>query len=390
MDIKLYTDYLVHILKSAIDGQAPDAMPDAIDESVFLQFCAFHRLENIVYLTIGDKLSENAQKALFERYNRSVFVGATQSYYLEEVENAFGKNNIDYLVLKGRELVKLYPSEDMRQSADFDMYLGRENSKKAKDIMLGLGFEIISYTDTDEHDEYIADKVAMCEIHPVLIQNNHPWQAECNRIPERLIKSDNKPHELKMSNEDFYLYNLAHTAKHMKYAGIGIRAFLDMWLIYKAYGQSFDWDYLDEKLALANLTEFEKHTRRLCDYWFESKETDDTVKAMAVYVAQSGWVGTYEQQKSTALAENAGKTQSVKMAKLKKYTGIIFSPYETMVQRYPILKKHKWLLQFCRIHRALRAVIKRRDVIRDVAKDIEAGDMGTGKAIVELKKSIGL
>lgn len=390
MDIKLYTDYLVHILKSAIDGQTPDTIPDAVDESVFLQFCAFHKLENIVYLTIGDRLSENAKKIMAERYNRSVFVGATQAYYLEEVETALAKNNIDYLVLKGRELVKLYPSEDMRQSADFDIYLGRENSKKAKDIMCDLGFEIMSYTDTDEHDEYIADKIAMCEIHPVLIQSNHPWRKECNCIPERLIKSEGKPHELKMSNEDFYLYNLAHTAKHMKYAGIGIRAFLDMWLIFRTYGQSFDWDYLDEKLALANLTEFEKNTRRLCDYWFEDKETDDTVKAMAVYVAQSGWVGTYDQQKSTALAENAGKTQSVKVAKLKKYTQIIFSPYETMVQRYPILKKHKCLLPLCRIHRALRAVIKRRDVIRDVAKDIEAGDMETGKAIVELKKSIGL
>lgn len=390
MDIKIYTDYLVHILKSAIEGQTPNAMPDSIDERLFLQFCTFHKLENIVYLTIGDKLSGNAQKALSERYNRSVFVSATQAYYLEEVENAFNENGIYYLILKGRELVKLYPSEDMRQSADFDIYLGRENSKKAKDIMLGLGFEILSYTDTDEHDEYVADKVAMCEIHPVLIQNNHPWQAECSRIPERLIRVDEKSVELKMSNEDFYLYNLAHTAKHMKYAGIGIRAFLDMWLIYKAYGQSFDWDYLNEKLALANLTEFEKNTRRLCDYWFEGKETDDTIKAMALYVAKSGWVGTEEQEKSTALAEAAGNTTSVKAAKLGKFKEMFFAPLSAMTARYPILKKYKWLLPFCRVHRALRAILMRRDVIRDVAKDIEAGDMETGKAIVGLKKQIGL
>lgn len=390
MDIKHYTDYLVHILKSAIDGQTPDPMPEGIDENEFLQFCAFHKLENIVYLTIGDKLSENAQKIMAERYNRSVFVSATQAYYLEEVENALNENEIDYLVLKGRELVKLYPSEDMRQSADFDIYLGRENSKKAKVIMMGLGFEILSYTDTDEHDEYIADKVAMCEIHPVLIQNNHPWQAECNRIPERLVKNEDKPHELKMSNEDFFLYNLAHTAKHMKFAGIGIRAFLDMWLIYKTYGESLDWDYLDEKLKLANLAEFEKNTRKLCEYWFCGEETDETIEAMAMYVAESGWVGTHEQEKSTALAEAAGKTESVQAAKLGKFKEMFFAPYNAMVARYPILKKHKWLLLFCRIHRAIRAIIKRRDVIRDVAKDLELGDMQTGKAIVDLKKSIGL
>ncbi len=390
MDIKLYTDYLVHILKSAINKTEPDPIPECISEGEFLQFCAFHKLENIVYLTIGDKLSENAQKAMSERYNRSVFVSATQAYYLEEVENALRENGMDYLVLKGRELVKLYPSEDMRQSADFDIYLGRENSKKAKDIMLDLGFEILSYTDTDEHDEYIADKVAMCEIHPVLIQNNHPWQTECNKIPERLLKNDDKPHELKMSNEDFYLYNLAHTAKHMKYAGIGIRAFLDMWLIHRAYSESFDMEYLNEKLELANLAEFEKNTRKLCDYWFGGREADDTIKAMTMYVAKSGWVGTQEQEKSTALAEAAGNTQSVKAAKLGKLKEMFFAPLSSMAVRYPILKKHKWLLPFCRIHRALRAIIKRRDVIRDVANDLETGDMQTGKAIVALKRQIGL
>lgn len=390
MDIKLYTDYLVHILKSAINKTEPEPIPDGIDENEFLQFCAFHKLENIVYLTIGDKLSEMAQKILSERYNRSVFVSATQQYYLEEVESALNENGIDYLVLKGRELVKLYPSEDMRQSADFDIYLGRENAKKAKDIMLGLGFEILSYTDTDEHDEYIADKVAMCEIHPVLIQNNHPWQTECNRIPERLIKKEEKSHELKMSNEDFYLYNLAHTAKHMKYAGIGIRAFLDMWLIYKNYSDSFNWDYLNEKLKLAKLDEFEKNTRKLCAFWFEGEDADDTICAMALYVAKSGWVGTKEQEKSTALAEAAGNTKSVKAAKLSKMKEMFFAPYSAMVVRYPILKKHKWLLPFCRIHRALRAIIKRRDVIRDVTNDLENGDMQTGKAIVALKQKIGL
>ena len=132
MDIKLYTDYLVYILKSAINGTNPDNMPDGINENEFLQFCAFHKLENIVYLTIGDKLSEPAQKKLSERYNRSVFVSATQQYYLEEVENALSENKIDYLVLKGRELVKLYPSEDMRQSA------AEKTQKRQKILCLGL------------------------------------------------------------------------------------------------------------------------------------------------------------------------------------------------------------------------------------------------------------
>ncbi len=389
MDIMKYAEYLVYVLNCATSGEAAAGLPKNLDEDVFLSFCAMHKLDNIVYLTIGDKLSDNTKKTLADRYNKYVYISAIQQYYLEQVETAFAENNIDYLLLKGREIVKLYPSEDMRQSADFDIYLGRKNCKIAKNIMTDLGFEIISYTDTDDHDEYIADKLAMCELHPVLIQNNHPWQEECNKIPERLVDGE-KPHEKRMCNEDFYIYNLAHTAKHMKLAGIGIRAFLDMWLIYKKYRDSFDIAYLEEKLKLANLYEFHINTIKLCEYWFCNNEADDLIKAMATYVAESGWVGTVEQQKSTALAETAGSFNSKSATKIKKYMKMLFLPYEIMAEQYPILKKHKWLLPICYIYKAFRAMIKSRDIIVNVSKELEAGDMQTGKAIVELKTRVGL
>lgn len=46
-------------------------------------------------------------------------------------------------------------------------------------------------------------------------------------------------HCYEMIVEDFYAYNLAHTAKHMKLSDIGIRVFLDQRLIYKKYGDVF-------------------------------------------------------------------------------------------------------------------------------------------------------
>lgn len=389
MDIKIYTQYLVHILKSAIEQVTPNPIPENIDEGFLLRFAEFHKLLNIVYLTIGDRLSPESQKQLSELYNRSVYKSAAQQYYLEEVENALRDNKICYLVLKGKNLAELYPSEDMRQTADFDIYLGRENSKKAKEIMVALGFDIMSYTDTDEHDEYIIDKVAMCETHPVLIQNKHPWQEECNKITDRLLSTE-KPYELKMSNEDFYLYNLAHTAKHMKVAGIGIRAFLDMWLIDRKYSSVIDRDVLDEKLKKANLYEFDKNARNLWEYWFCSKVPDDLTLAMAEYVAESGWVGTLNQMQSTDLAEAAGNANSVKTAKLKKYASMFFISYEDMADKYSVLKKHKWLLPFCYIYRFFNIILKKRDIMARVSDGLESGDMQTGKAIVDLKKRIGL
>lgn len=393
MEFRGYVKYLTYVLTCAIDGKKPDGLPDGFSETIFLELCKFHKLQNIVYLTMGDMLTATAKAQLGEIYNRLLFIQATQQYYLEEIEHEFNEKNIPYLVLKGRELSKLYPSEDMRQSSDFDIYIGRDNCPKARDIMTDMGFGILVYNDDDDdHDEYIADGCVMCELHRVLIQDEHPWRDECNKMPARMILAEGTQCCYKLSVEDFYTYNLAHAAKHMKLSGVGIRVFLDQWLILKHYSKDIDWDRLNAILDRAKLTEFNKNAVALCEYWFEGKFPEDIekIEEMADYVARSGWVGTQEQMQSTELAENAGVTSSRRIAKLKLCWDIIASPYETMTARYPILERHKWLTFFCRIHRAFSALFRKRELVKRVTSAMDDGDMELGKSIVRFKKGIGL
>ncbi len=392
MNLELYTSYLTEVLKSAITNtDAPD-FPDGLNENDFFEFCKFHKLENIVYLTIGNKFSESKQQEMGSIYNHLLMVQAKQQYYLEELEITFENEGIDYLLLKGREIARLYPSEDMRQSSDFDIYIGKAMPQKAKEIMLKLGYDILAYSDeNDDHDEYVIDKCVMVELHRVLIQSNNPWQEECNKMTDRLNVKSGTKHCMELSLEDFYAYNLAHTAKHMKLSGIGIRAFLDQWLVYRHYKDKINTEKLNEILIKCNLYEFNQNALELCAYWFEGKsDVGHTIKQMADYVAKSGWVGTHEMTMATEVAQNAGITTSKSVAKIKKYVEILSAPYEQMVFRYPILKKHRWLTFFCRIHRAIRAVFKRRDLIKNISNDVENANMDMGKQIVEFKKSIGL
>ncbi len=392
MNFELYTNYLTQVLKCAISGNEPMDFPVNFSENEFIDFCKFHKVENIVYLTAGDKLSGEKQQELNELYNQLLMVQAKQMYYLEELETVFEEEGIDYLLLKGREISSLYPSEDMRQSSDFDIYIGKENSQKARDIMLKLGYKILAYSDeNDDHDEYLIDSCVMVELHRVLIQNQYPWQEECNKMTDRLILKDGTKHCMKLAVEDFYVYNLAHMAKHMKFSGIGIRAFLDQWLIYNYCKDKMNDEKLNETLNKCNLYEFNINALELCRYWFEGKNNvDEIIKQMAQYVAKSGWVGTYEMAKATEMATNAGVTNSKSVAKLKKYFSILSTPYEQMVHRYPILKKHRYLIIFCRIHRAIRAIFKRRDLIKNISDEFDKSDMSYGKEILDFKKNIGL
>lgn len=388
-----YVDYLAHVLSCAAKGATPDDLPDGIDIKEFIQFCDFHKVINIVYLTIGDKLPNDIQITLRHAFDQSLLIHATQQYYLEKIEAEFETIGIDYLILKGRELACLYPSEDMRQSSDIDIYIGKEKASQARDIMLNIGFKIEAYSDfNDDHDEYSIDRLVLCELHRVLIQDEHPWQSECNKIPERLVLKKGTKHCYEMTAEDFYVYNLAHTAKHMKLSGIGIRVFLDQWLIYKKYRDVFDYSKLQKTLRLAKLDKFNKNAVELYEYWFDGKMplNPSIIKQMAIYVAQSGWIGTSEQFTATELAENAGSSGSKRYAKIKLCFKIIFSPYESMVERYPFLARQKWLTPFCRIHRIFSAAVHKRDLVKQVTGGYDNADIDYGKELVTFKRNIGL
>ncbi len=395
MNIDTYVDYLMHLLRCVLKDDIPSDFPQELDFNEFFKLSRDHRLENIAYVMLKQTnmsgISKQDAQKLENAYMQSMMITATQQHYLEQVEKAFEENSIDYLVLKGRELSRLYLSPDMRQSSDFDIYIGVENSEKAKGIMRNIGFAVKEYSEDENHDEYVIGKWVLCELHRVLIQGNYPWKKGCNKIVDNLTLCDGTKHCYKMSKEDFYVYNIAHAAKHMKFSGIGIKVFLDIEVIYLKYKDSFDYEYLNAKLEACHLKEFEKNARLLCEYWFEgNNNVSVTIKKMASYVVSSGWIGTVEQMLATDVAERSGKTNSKLVAKIKKCISIVLSPYETMVERYPILRKHKWLTPLYRVRRAISAIVKKRSLIKSVTNTIDETDMDVGKRILEFKKSIGL
>lgn len=395
MNVEAYANYLIHLLCCAIKETSPSKFPSDFEFGEFFEFCRFHKLENIVYVMLKktdmSHIAEEDIKKLESVYFHTLMISATQQHYQDRVEKTFEENGIDYLALKGKEISLLYPKDVVRQSSDFDIYVGSENAARAKELMQSIGFEIMNYSEDENHDEYIINKWVLCELHRVLIQGNYPWKKGCNKIVEDLTLLDGTSHCYKMSKEDFYVYNLAHAAKHMKFSGIGIRAFLDMEVIYRKYKDSFDYDYLDAKLTECNLKEFNKNTRLLCEYWFDGKEdVSSAIKTFASYVVSSGWVGTPEQAAATEAAMNAGKTNSTMFAKMKKCIDIVLSPYETMVERYPVLKKHKWLTPLYRVRRVVSAVIKKRDLIKSVTDTISESSIDEGREILKFKESIGL
>ncbi len=168
------------------------------------------------------------------------------------------------------------------------------------------------------------------ELHRVLISNKTPSQAECQKIVDRLVLADDKKYSYKMTDEDYYLYMIAHMAKHMKYSGFGIKMVLDVWIYMKKYGNTLSRSVLNERLSLCVLDEFEKNILSLTEYWFEDGTASEMIKKLARYVVLSGTFGTREQLDNYVFMEKSGNTNDGFIAKLNCYRNSLFPPFYIM------------------------------------------------------------
>lgn len=390
--MELYIAYLVHLLKSEILNKQPKPLPEGVDLKNLLAFSQRHTIENIVYLALKKlELPASPEMQLFEEfYGHAIINDATQQYYLEMIIDALEAHKIRHCVMKGPIIKKLYPSSDLRQSGDLDIFVDDENTEAVKEIMESLGFETANFNKANSHDEYRIDKTVIVEVHRTLISNKCPWQKECQKIADRLVPENGTEYRYNMTDEDYYLYMIAHMAKHMKYSGIGIKMVLDVWIYLRRYKNELNWSEINKRLEECGLHKFEKSVRSVCDYWFENAEADQLTKNIAVYIGTSGNFGTYEQLMMSRMGENALGTTNESVGRWVSYIKMFFWPYKNMRERYTILKKLPFLLPFCWVHRALKTLLfnkEKANIIREQYRDY---DMENSKQLIDFKKEIGL
>ena len=78
---------------------------------------------------------------------------------------------------------------------------------------------------------------------------------------KRLVKTGNGA-ELKMTNEDFYVYVLSHTAHHFSVSGTGLRSVIDHWYLRQKLLPLCDGAVLKEALKI---TSVENSVQGYCD-----------------------------------------------------------------------------------------------------------------------------
>ena len=127
-------------------------------------------------------------------------------------------------------------------------------------------------------------------------------------------------------------------AKHFLNGGIGIKHFLDLYIMNK--NKYIESAKVDSCLEVLGVLQFKNTIENLCLYWFDGVNNFDNhkdVQLLTKYIFLGGAFGNSQNQEAGSLAKS-GKKKTSLAAKL-------FPSMDTMINFYgSFLKNHKWLL----------------------------------------------
>ena len=342
--------YITSLLKSILKNQKPSELPDGLTFEGIYKKSKAHHISGMVFYGI-EILEKKPDEKLFKLWrqdrDKAIARNFNQLHEYDLLENDFNENKIEYIPLKGIILKSLYPSSDMRYMCDIDVITQEGSHRMLRDIMTKKGYEI-EHFDVGNHDAYFKKPVMSIEIHRSLFSDNTFGGKHFKDYLKNPFECAEKVGEYKfeLKKTYFFLHLLTHAAKHYINGGVGLRAFMDIWLYYENFKSEIDLDKIKEILRNSEYKKLCFDFITISEMWFGDKKYDKSFDEMAHYICSGGAFGTIKSNTHNEIREK-GKFRYILTSLFPSCKKLSFS--------YPILKKIPILYPFCLI---LRLVTK--------------------------------
>lgn len=375
---------MLYLVQCSVNGLVPDlervvkmnlARVYARSTSQSLEVMTYMALEKCMKKYPSVKFSENRQvlaqwkEAKDKATRKAVLMDAARTElfaYLEE-------KKIWHVALKGAVLCHMYPEYGMRQMSDNDILFDPTFRQEVHDWFVEKGYEVKSF-DKSNHDEYHKKPVYNFEMHVSLFgESFYPKFAQYYRdIKGRLILAPDTKFEYNMSDEDFYLYLLAHECKHYLGNGIGLRSLVDLFVYHQAK-KDLNWEYLNAELKKLGLSGFERRMRELSETVCNIQKCQGNLTKREKSMIESLLLSnTYGNRKNfwysyTGRAQKTGKKVPLRIKGCylmrRLFPDWLF--LELWCQIYePYIAQHRWLMPIAPIWRIVKRGIEKRQLIK--------------------------
>lgn len=357
---------LIYLLSCAVNNQIPDKEKCLkMDFEKLYKLAKFHSLCSITAsaleqadLIIPDfvqaKKKAIRKLSLFDIERRAIL-------------NEFEKTGIWYLPLKGILFKDIYPKQSYREMIDNDILCDGSKMTQIREIMESRGYTCTLYAKSN-HDVYSKPPTVEFEIHKSLFPDDdkNVYYNYYNDIKPRLIKDSGNSFGYHMTDEDFYIFVLAHIKKHYDLSGTGLRSLLDVYVLNKKYRVSLNRDYIDSELEKLNMIQFEFFISELSQKVFTNQPLSESEQKQLAYFIKSGSQGTLEEHYRIKLKNDDSKRSK------RRYLMSRFTLSESALkQNHPFFYRHRAMYPLLLVYRPIKGVLTHPKTIVKEYKQIK-------------------
>lgn len=358
--------FVINLVASVINSTQPPEKTDDISWQSIIDFAKNQSVLNIVSYAcekLKNKPDPATMKYLKEFRMQKIIVEAQQEIESCDAMDKLESMGVRHMPLKGYKVKNLYPSPDMRTMGDLDLLIDADRCEEVVDAFVADGFTFCASGDLHSNVER---GNAYIEFHRALINKKHKVLSNYFGTGwERARLCNGFSFRYDLSEEDMYIFLVAHIAKHYRYGGTGIRSLLDLYVYRRAYPE-LNISYICEELEKIGLRVFCQKIEKIASDWYSGSFGGefDTVSSYIV----SG--GVYGDENIPLLNEFINKNQSsIKTTKVKNWFITVFPGKELMTTRYPVLKKCIILLPLFWIVRFFDTLIRTPQNFKKSVKD---------------------
>lgn len=372
--------YLGELVRSEFEHRNPAPVPDNIEIDQIIEYAVTAQMNGLLFGALEKlELDECTHNKIKSYLVGSVMKSATQMHAVQELNERFEAEGIRFQVLKGAIMKEIYPASVMRDMSDIDVIVYDKSLDHAEKVVQELGYSKVEFV--KHHVIYEKPPFLTLEVHWALydkeIDLNQSVYFDENF---RAFCKQGKKYTYEFSEEDFYVYMIAHMAKHFYENGCGIRNLADVYVFYQKYGKSMEQDKLQRELKKCGLTAFEEHMRKLSYIWMEDSKSTSFYNDLFEYMLHCGIYGKGENGIWSQLAKNDADQRNARL--LYYFPGLSY-----MKDLYPWLGKYPALLPVSWVCRAVHG-LEHGAAQRNAA--LAKKDSSNIERILELYKTLNL
>ena len=372
--------YFLEMVSASIKGSPIPPCPENISGELIYKLSVRNAVQGILYLAVKSgavTLSAEAEAKLKKSYMAILAREASQQEEIDYIRETFGKENIEFMFLKGTHLKSLYPTSQMRFMVDMDILVKEESMDKGGQLILARGF---TQEMNNGKDIVLVKKPFLTiELHKMLFVEDYFMHDYFTSVWDRVELVNGC--EYKMPINDLYVYTLAHLAEHYLEAGSCFRPLMDLFLMEQKYGETLDFDYINQQFEEIGIEKFAIKIRQLYKCTFDDAEYNDDLITMENFIVFGAPV------KNADEAANIARTSK---SKSKRFIETLLPNLKHMKKKYSILKKMPFLLPFFWIVRFFEYVFNKNKSITEKQEKISSVDTESVNIMKEIFEKSGL